>query len=340
MQDLLQAYKKGIEKKPAPWQWQKTTKDAAGNVIRELFLIVEKTGLDGLTLDFSNLWIDPKNRVSQEFVSELMDEIKLMRERVRNPVTISLMISDRHLEKNVDEETGDNLVKQIKKAQPVLDYIIVKFKEPSERMPQAVQTMVSNYMTAAGATDKLLLYLDQDGPALLEPPLDEAFMRILKQNTAGLVIDPALFVSDQDEQAVSTYLSSHIMDEDTLFFARQLLYELNHTFLGVNLCELLCPFKEVVLKAVYVSGSIWLLIWLMSSFINVFESFCSIRSFVTMHFIIFWGGGVLIFLSGFLVLMCDPFLKERRDDAAYVFAGIVLFKFVMFLWEKAGIARR
>jgi len=53
-----------------------------------------------------------------------------------------------------------------------------------------------------------------------------------------------------------------------------------------------------------------------------------------------WGTGLLIFLSWLLVVLCDPFMKEDREEAFSVIVVLISLQIILWIWRRLVMAKR
>lgn len=339
MKEALKTHKAFIDATPKDWVWKTDSKFEITSLALDLWGFVRKMSFGGLTLDLSEL----NSQGNQDFFDALLSAVK--ETRTDNELKINLIISSLIFDPDLTPGKGGGLAATLKTHASVLNTVIVKFPEASPPDSRAIQQTISRYIKWAGATDKLLLYLNKDDLRLLNRHMDsagtvllkpnEARMRLLRKDTQGLCLDQDVFISNEDSNPPDPSLSKYIFfNTDDMFFARKLLYKFNTNYL--NLCELLCPFKKPVKIFIYVLAVLWLLTWVLSWL----DSLCGLKAFLSAHFIVFWGAGLLIFLSGLLVYLCDPFMKERREEASYIIAGFIIAKILHWLWRRLVMAKR
>jgi len=344
MQGVLKTHKTSIEATPKDWVWVWKT-DSKLEIIslaRDLWGFIREMGFGGLTLDLSEL----KSQENRDFFDALLSAVK--ETRTDKEFKINLIISSRIFDLDSTSGEEDGLAATLRTHAAFLNNIIVKFPETSPLDFRVLQLTISRYINWAGATDKLLLYLNKDNLRLLNPHMDsagtnllkpdEARMRLLRKDTQGFCLDQRVFISNEASNPPDPFLSEYIIDAEEMFFARQFLYKFNTNYL--NLCELLCPFKDPALTLIRVLAVIWLLTWLLSVCCNWFESLCGLKAFLSAHFIVFWGSGLLIFLAWLLIALCDPFMKEDRQEAFYIIAGFISVKIILSIWRRLVMAKR
>ncbi|WP_020589085.1 hypothetical protein [Desulfobacter curvatus] len=337
----LKTHKAFMDVTPKDWVWKPDSKFEITSLARDLWGFVRKMGFGGLTLDLSEL----KSQESKGFFDALLSAVK--ETKPDNEVHINLIISSRIFDADSTPGKGDGPAVTLRTYAAFLDTIIVKFPGECLLDSTTLQLAISRYINWAGATDKLLLYLNKDDLGLLNPmdsakkaqlEPDEAGMRLLKKDTQGLCLDQDVFISNDASNPPDPFLSEYIIDTEEMFFVRELLYEFNKNYL--NLCVILCPFKNPALAFIRVLAVIWLFIWLLSVSFNWFDSLCGLKAFLSEHFIVFWGTGLLVFLSWFLIVLCDPFMKEHRQEAFYIIAGVIVVKILMGIWRRLLMAKR
>lgn len=340
MQEALKTHKASIHATPKDWVWKTDSKFEITSIARDLWGFVREMGFSGLTLDLSEL----NSQGNQDFFDALLSAVQEI--RADNEFEIKLIISSRIFDPESTPEEKNSLAATLRIHAAFLENIIVKFPEGPSSDPTALQLTISRYIKWAGATDKLLLYLNKDdlrllnrhidsaGKVLLKP--DDARMRLLRKDTQGLCLDQDVFISNEDSTPPDPSLSKYIFfNTDDMFFARKLLYNFKKKT-NLDLCALLCQFKDSVLVFIYVLAVVWFLIWVLSWF----DSLCGLKAFLSAHFIVFWGAGLLIFLSGLLVYLCDPFMEKRREDASYIIAGFIIAKILHWLWRRLVMVKR
>lgn len=338
MEEALKEHKAVIDATPKEWVWEKDSKLDITSLARDLWGFVRKMSFGGLTLDLSEL----KSQGNQNFFDAVLSAVQ--ETRADNELKINLIISSRIFDPDLTPGEGDGLAATLKTHAAFLNTIIVKFPEASLLDSRALQLTISRYIKWAGATDKLLLYLNKDDLRLLNPHMngagtvqlkpDEARMRLLREDTQGLCLKQDVFISNEDSNPPDPFLSKYIFfNTDDMFFARKLLYKFN-TMTNLNLCERLCPFKDPARWFIFVLVGVWLLTWLLS------VCFCGLKAFLSAHFIVFWGAGLLIFLSWLLVLLCDPFMKEHRQEFFYAIAGFIGANIILWIWRRLVMAKR
>jgi hypothetical protein len=341
MNTALKNYKAVMDVTPKDWIWETDSGVEITSFARDLWRFVRKMGFGGLTLDLSEL----KPQKNRDFFEAFLSAVK--EARTDKDAFINLIISSRIFDPASTPGKEDSPAAILRTHAAFLNTVIVKFPGACPTDLSMLQQTISRYINWAGATDKLLLYLNQDDLGLLNPvdgatmeqlEADEAGMRLLKKDTQGLCLDQEIFISDDASNPPDPFLSEYIIDTEDMFFVRELLYEFNTNYL--NLCSLLCPFKNLALAVVRVLAVVWLSIWLLSVCFNWFDSLCGLKAFLSEHFIVFWGTGLLICLSWLLVVLCDPFMKEHREEAFYAIAGIIVVKIILGIWRSLLMTKR
>lgn len=341
MNGALKNYKAVMDVTPKDWIWKTDSGFEIVSFAQDLWKFVRKMGFGGLTLDLSEL----KPHENQGFFEAFLSAVK--ETKTDNDASINLIISSRIFDPDSTPAKKDAPAAILRTYAAFLNTVIVKFPGACPTDPSMLQQAISRYINWAGATDKLLLYLNKADLGLLNPldgatmgqlEADEAGMRLLKKDTQGLCLDQDVFISDDASNPPDPFLSQYIIDTEDMFFVRELLYEFNTNYL--NLCALLCPFKTPALAFIRVLAVVWLLIWLLSVCFNWFDSLCGLKAFLSDHFIIFWGTGLLICLSWLLVVLCDPFMKEHREEAFYAIAGVIVVKLFLGIWRSLFMAKR
>lgn len=341
MKEALKKHKAIIDATPKEWVWKPDSTFKMTSLARDLWGFVGKMGFGGLTLDLSAL----KPRGNRDFFTSLLSAVQ--ETRPGNDANINLIVSSRIFDPGSAQGEGDGLPGIFKTHSAFLDAVIVRFPGAGPLDINDLQLTVSRYINWIGATDKLLLYLNKDDLWLLNPlegaqtallKPDEARMRLLRKDTQGLCLDQDIFVSKNAANPPDPFLSEYIIDTEDMFFVREFLYEFNRNYL--NLCILLCPFKDPALAFIRVLAVVWLSIWLLSLSFNWFDSLCAFKAFLSKHFIAFWGSGLLIFLFWLLLVLCDPFMKEHRQEVFYAIAGFILVKIFFGVWRRLVMAKR
>ncbi len=304
------------------WEWKDTSGQGTGKLINDLSTFIRRTGFDGLALDISELSMTPGNKA---FLTDFISKLHRQLPGSGAQPHISLIISQVHI-------TPD-----LQTIEPYVDYIILKLPAPIPEDLNFINTLIGGYVKTIGATDKLLLYMKSSNLGLLESS-GQKIVRTIKKDTQGLCLDRDVFVSSSIDDTASPVLLNYIIQPRDMFFARKLLYRFNQAYFDI--CTIICPYKNLSLSIVKVLVAAWFIIWLLASSHAVFDSFCTVNSFISRHFFLFWGAGAIIFTAAYTVILCDPFLKERRDDAVYILAGILMIKILFFLWKKAGTVNR
>ncbi|MCG8548868.1 MAG: hypothetical protein MI799_00540 [Desulfobacterales bacterium] len=341
MKGALKKHKAVMDVTPKPWIWKTDSEFEIASFVQDLWTFVRKMGFSGLTLDLSEL----KSKENPGFFEDLLSTVKGA--GTDNDAYINLIVSSRIFDPDSTPPKKDGPAAILRNYAAFLNTVIVKFPGPCPTDTSMLQQTISRYINWAGATDKLLLYLNKDDLGLLNPmdgatmgqlEADEAGMRLLKKDTQGLCLDQDVFISDDASNPPDPFLSEYIIDTENMFFVRELLYKFNTNYL--NLCALLCPFKTPALAFIRVLAVVWLSVWLLSVCFNWFDSLCGLKAFLSKHFIIFWGTGLLIGLSWLLVVLCDPFMKEHREEAFYAIAGVIAMKIILGIWRSLLMAKR
>jgi|GEM_PF-4054056 len=341
MKGALDNHKAVMDATPKDWIWNPDSGFEMTSFALDLWKFVGKMGFGGLTLDLSELKPQENRGFFEAFLSAVEET------RTDNDASINLIISSRIFDPDSTPAKENSPAGILRTHAAILNSIIVKFPGARPTDLGTLQQTISRYINWAGATDKLLLYLNKDDLDLLNPmdgatmgqlEAEEAGMRLLKKDTQGLCLDQNVFISDDASTPPDQFLSEYIIDTEDMFFVRELLYEFNTNYL--NICALLCPFKTLAFTFIRVLAVVWLLIWLLSVSFNWFDSLCGLKAFLSDHFIIFWGTGLLICLSWLLVVLCDPFMKEHREEAFYAIAGVIVVKIILGIWRSLLMAKR
>ena len=341
MEGALKDHKAIIDATPKDWVWEKDSTFKITSLARDLWGFVRKMGFSGLTLDLSKL----KSQGNQDFFDALLSAVE--ETGTDNGVHINLIISSRIFDPDSTPEKGDGLAAVLRSHTAFLNTIIVKFPDAFPADSRALQLTISRFINWTGATDKLLLYLKKDDLWLLNPlesvqtvllKPDEARMRLLRKDTQGLCLDQDVFITNEASSPPDPFLSEYIIDTENMFFVREFLYEFDTNYL--NLCAFLCPKKNLVSWIICVLFVVWLLTWLLSACYCWFDSLCGLKAFLSAHIIVFWVVGLLIFLSGLLLVMCDPFMKEIREIASYFIAVLIVLQVILWISGKLVMAKR
>jgi uncharacterized membrane protein YgdD (TMEM256/DUF423 family) len=290
-------------------------------VVDDIVNSMKQANYDGLTIDLTELESSQKNT---DFINKIIFKLDKRLERDGNILNIVV--------------TGDNITRNIiEENKSYVGYFIIKVTESDQAGSERICKIIGDYIHKMGTINKLLLYIT--GSDLDTLSVDEGMKDIVSKNTGGLFIDEAVYITDDQDEDKSAWLRKLLApDQGKMFFAKKLLYHFNEGK-KYNICWCLCPQRNFIKAIIYSFAGVWIIVWMFSWVASAFVGSCFVRAWISKHFMVFWGIGGVVFAAGWVVVLCDPYYKENRDNIFTVFVIIIVVRIIFFILEKAGAAR-